>query len=66
VEKAGGERTDARGRIGRKFYCCLVCGGGGETEPVNGRLGSAESIAKPTLKASFAFVFGESDESSGC
>jgi len=31
--------------------------GGDEVEPLVGRLGSAEPIAKPTLKVGFAFLF---------
>ena len=41
----------------------LVSGGGDEAEPVSGRLGSVESIAKPTLGVGFAFCLGEDEGS---
>jgi hypothetical protein len=42
--------------LGDKFACDLIRGDE-DAEPVGGRLGSAESIAKPTVKVGFAILF---------
>jgi hypothetical protein len=42
--------------LGDKFACDLIRGDE-DAEPVGGRLGSVESIAKPTSKVGFAILF---------
>jgi hypothetical protein len=64
-EEADNGRMDVQGRPDQGSIAVFVRGGG-EAEPVAGRLGSVELIAKPAWKCSFAFVFSEGYESSDC